>query len=534
MKALKLLIVLIVLAVAAFFGAAWYSGNQMQKQYDESVAALSEQLKIDFPEVKITQQSYEKSFFSAKSVLTVEVTEKPAALLVRGWCAYIDPEAQELLSESKIFQQAHDVCTELKAGKSFAQASKDVFGKVEDIPGEPVHIKYQITNDIAHGPWISGQGFGMAFVKSHISVDADHLPAGLKDYIESLKIETVKSFSNEFNTHIIGQKIEEQNIANVILIGFDGFDLHMVSSDKRMKMDSTLTLPKFYYEILDDLGDWGPHRVEVTDVVSSTTGPGPDAPFAWFSSGKNTFSIKQINVTSSSWDDKWIRCENFKGSTNNILKNNLLDSDQAFGMQCSSNLVSPTLNITFDGIYKVKNLNVDSIINLAKAYVKATVKLIPDPENGFRSGYRSEQEYMYEILAQVDKILPDFVAPGPEMLSEYTISINEYKDILKMNSNIKFKPLAEDEKGKTWFLILQNNLDFNVAYSVSAEVFEKGLPEYHIDPLSQPLKELERNSSLTTPIVKKEGDRYQLEYGYKDGKIFLNEQEFSINDLFRR
>ena len=531
MKAIKLLLILIILTVAAYFAAVWYSGNQIQKNYEEKIARFSEQLKNNFPEIKITQQSYEKSFFSAKSVLTVEVKEKPSVLLFRGWCSFVDKPALELLPDSQYIRQTHDMCTEFQAGKTFAEATYPMLHGGELSGEEALYFKYHITNDITHGPWLGSKGMGMASIQSKVSVEADHLPAGMKDYIDSLQIETVKSFSNDYDTHIVGNKIEELLVfEDSVRLGFDGFDLHLVTSDKRMKMDTRLTMPRFYYELVQPLEDIGPHRVEVTDVVNSSSGLGPDAPFNLFSNGRSAVSIGRVEVTLPSLEGKWVRCENLKGETENALKDKLVSSDQKFVTQCSTNLLAPDLNVAVDVVYKLKNINGDSFIKLGKAYIQTVVKAI-EAESGDR--YVSRDEVVMQFLKTIEENLPDFVAPGPEMFSEYTVSVNNHKDIFKMTSEIKFKPLTEEEKSMAWYLMLPSKLSAKITYSVSADVFENGLPEYDIEPLSGFANEIENKSKFEKPLIIKDGERYKLIYGYDGGNIILGEERISLTDLFK-
>lgn len=437
------------------------------------------------------------------------------------------------MPDVQVMYQIHDVCTELSAGKSVEQAIAEKSGKTGAYWGEPVYFKYHITNEIAHGPWLSGKGFGMAFIDSKVTVDADHLPAGLKAYIEALQIQTVRSFSKDFDTHIVGQKIEEQTISDLVRIGFDGFDLHLVSSDKRQKMDTQLSMPKFYYETMKPFDMIGPHRVEVSGFTYSGSGLGPQAPFTWFSNDKGSTAIDRIEVTAPSWDGQWIRCDNFKANVVNAVKGELLSGDQDFSMQCASNLVTPNLNVTFDGTYKAKNLHYPSIVNFAKLYIQAVGKSI-DSEFKRESNYNAQAQLVADLLTQLQKVLPDFVAPGPEIESQYTVSVNGHKDIFSFSSMVKFKPLTEDEKTMAWYVMLPSKLSASVTYFVSAEAFEKGLPEYDIKPLSEFAQRFQRDLKMTKSVVVKDGERYKIEYGYDNGNLLFNGEVIPLTDLLKR
>lgn len=523
MKAIKSFLILVVLLGLAYLGAVWYSGDQTKKYYQDQYSRLSSFLQMHFPEIKVTEQSYDKSFFGAKSVLTVEMDAKPSELLFHSWCTIADKEISTLLPDVSQIQEIHQACEKGAKGTSADVLLREFFGGRNDLDRQPqIRFKYVFSSEIQHGPWIKGQGFALSYAKSKVTVDSDQLPQALKDYISSLQIDSLRNFSKDRDAYIRGPAVSDRLLGDW-RVGFNGFTLHTRSYDKNQKSDMDLSIPEFHYEMLKNRYR---HRFEMKDISIKTTGSLAGSLFAFVTSGVSSVDIGQILISVPGKDkNSWFRCENFAYQTKANYQNELYSEDMQFKGKCATNFADPQLNLAIQGTYKLKNFNFKPIVAFLKGYIAFMPKLMDC------SHWDSEREAAAEFLRLLDLNLPDFVAPGPEQESDYVISVNEIPKAFRVVSSIKFKPLAEDEKKMAWYLMLPVKLSIKVAYYIDEGLYEKGMPVYDLPPLKETFADLGIlfSSDGEEPLIK-EDTMYKLEIGYEGGNILHNGKRTSIFD----
>ncbi|CAK7016427.1 DUF945 family protein [Saezia sanguinis] len=505
MKKIKLLLGLLVIIGVGYCGAVWWSGVKTQERYEEKVAALSTWLAANAPEVKITAQSYERGFFSASSTLALQFDGPSSALGMRSLCylfenTFMGKAARAGGTDDEI-DRFHDGCVALLTENVYPSEMDD---------DQQVQVQVIVDNRIQHGPWLAGQGLGIAHVQTQLKVHSDTLPEYLRAYIESLQIDTVRHYSRDYDMRIAAPAFSRE-FDGLGRLDFDGFKLNLVTHDARKRMDYALDMPRF--EMQANVGEQTV-RVEAVGLSMKSTGALPEKGWLGWLVGDGESVIKRLEVTSTAWPGKWGRCENVVFNGRSHFNGDLYNEKGLGRITCSTNYFDAPLEVKADLDVSMENFNLPWMVNFYSHFVELSLAeyTSADPISASRA--------MTDFMLQE---IPVFLKSEPAYQYKLVLQVNQ-KPVADLLTEFKGYPINDEEMKIAPYILIPSKVSMRTAYSLDANTLLNGFPEYGWNGFSA--EELE--DGFLSRVLVRDGDHYRMDFSFDRGDVKINGEKLGL------
>lgn len=521
MRKFRWLILVVAVFALAYLGAVWGSGWKAQQRYEEQMSAFSAWLQANAPELKVTQQNYERGFFSARAHVRLEYNGAPQMLPMRLMCYWVDDVATPEMYKAAFNGTQDSLPDILQPGhcRENLEEGWETSVGASDAQTRPVHVQLDIENHVQHGPWLGQTQIGIAAVQTQLKLVSDDVPDAVKRYVEALDIHTVRSYSDDFDLRVKAPAVSESLDGSSARLEMQGMDIRLAFYDDRRLMDATLELPLIKMTVVEGGGERTALLFQGGRIVNE--GKSTRGLLDWLMSGRTTLDVEHLEVV-----------DPYEGAFENFW--HLNNMHLAVENQVQQGLQGQTVRAGFDmkyvgpnGVLLRRPVGVQAEV-IGERWDMQTVHAIDEfmtEQSKFGNGL--DEIWRIPSLRQtLESQIRQLIAPGPRFKASYSITVGGMEAFaISLDGDVLAAEAGDDKMDL--FLLLLGKSSLRMTVAIDQNLALSGIPEWGID---SPLNMYQLRRMVDEGTLQHQGNQYRLNLIYQRGHAQINDKPIGRND----